>query len=83
MFTCLHLRKGILREIYKMSNINIEDLMEIKLDLDGMVSLLTVIESSEYYQNTSDDGVMRALRNSIELTRNKLIAIMGDEDCEK
>lgn len=62
-----------------MSNINIEDLMEIKLDLDGMVALLTVIESSEYYQNTSDDGIMRALRNSIELTRNKLATIIDDE----
>lgn len=62
-----------------MSQVNNDDLLEIKLDLDGMIDLLTVVESSEYYQNTSDKGVMRALRNSIELTRNKLVAIIGEE----
>ena len=55
-----------------------EELFEIKLDLDGMIDLLIVVESSEYYQNTSDKGVVRALRKSIELTRNKLVAIIGE-----
>ena len=53
-----------------------DELIEIKLDLDGMISLLTVIESSDYYKNTADNGVVRALRNSIELTKDKLSRII-------
>lgn len=55
-----------------------EDLKEILMDLDGVVALLTVMESSDYYKNTTDDGVCRALRNSIELTRNKLSNIVDN-----
>lgn len=53
---------------------------DVLMDLNGVLALLTVMESSDYYQNTTDDGVCRALRNSIELTRNKLSSIVDDMD---
>lgn len=61
-----------------MLQIDYNDLFDIRMDLDGMIALLTVIESSDYYKDTNDDGVCRALRNSVELTKNKLVDIMDN-----
>lgn len=59
-----------------MLQIDKNDLFEIELDLKGMIDLLTVMEASDFYKDTNDDGVCRALRNSLEYTKEKLSKIM-------
>lgn len=60
-----------------MLEINKDDLLEIDMDLAGLMDLLTVIESSEYYTK-EDSGVCRALRNSVETTKCKLNSIIDN-----
>lgn len=59
-----------------MLHIDKNDLTEIEMDLDGILNLLTVMETSECYKDTGDSGVCRALRNSLEHTKDKLINII-------
>lgn len=59
-----------------MLQIDKNDLTELEMDLDAMINLLTVIESSDFYKDTGDSGVCRALRNSLEYTKEKLSNIV-------
>lgn len=54
-----------------MVQIDKNDLIEILIDMEGVLDLLTVVESSEYYEK-QDAGVFRSIRNSVEYTKNKL-----------
>ena len=60
-----------------MIQMNKDDLLEISMDLNGIMDLLTVMESSEYYTN-GDAGICRALRNSIQFTIAKLNHIINE-----
>lgn len=63
-----------------MLQINKDDLLEIDMDLAGLIDLLVLLEASEYYTK-EDSGVCRALRNSLECTKEKLFNIIeGAED---
>lgn len=61
-----------------MKNMSLNDLDEIVMDLSGMEDLLTLMASSEYYNDGPDAYVCRALRNSITETKRKLMDLMGD-----
>ena len=61
-----------------MQNISCNDLNEIVMDLRGMEDLLTLMSSSEYYNDGPDAYVCRAVRNSITETKRKLMDLMGD-----
>lgn len=63
-----------------MLQIDKNDLFEIEMDLDGMLNLLTVMESSEFYKGTGDSGVCRAIRNSLEHTKAKLNDVMSNAE---
>lgn len=65
-----------------MIQVDYNDLDEIKMDLEGIISLLCVLETSDCYKDTSDDGICRALRNSVELTKNKLVDIMDKSNID-
>ena len=58
-----------------MVQIQKDDLLEIQMDLAGILNMLVVIESSEYY-NEEDASIIRALRNSIDFTKCKLDKII-------
>lgn len=48
-----------------------DDLLEIQMDLNGISNMLVVIEASEYY-NQEDASIFRALRNSVDFTKDRL-----------
>lgn len=54
-----------------MIQLNKDDLLEIQMDLSGIFNMLVVIEASDYYAE-EDTGIFRTLRNSIDITKNKL-----------
>ena len=54
-----------------MIQIDKNDLEDILMDLDGVLDLLTVVESSEYYEK-QDSGVFHAIRNSLQYTKDRL-----------
>lgn len=62
-----------------MIQLNKDDLLEIEMDLSGLMDLLTIMESSEYYTK-EDSGICRALRNSIEFTKDKLNHIINEAE---
>lgn len=53
-----------------MIQLNKDVLLEIQMDLNGISSMLVVIEASEYYSE-EDKSVFRAIRNCIDCTKNK------------
>ena len=54
-------------------------LAEVLIDLEGILELLVVIEESRYYEE-QDAGVFRAINNSLQYTREKLININKEVD---
>ena len=54
-----------------MIQVDKNDLEEVLIDLDGVLDLLTVVESSEYYEK-QDVNVFHAIRNSLQYTKDKL-----------
>ena len=52
------------------------DLVEIEMNLEGLLNLLIIMESSDYYKDTGEEGVCRALRNSLEYTKEKFSYII-------
>ena len=64
--------------------IDLNDLDEIVQDMKGIDALLVHLESSEYFRGSEEDSLtFRAIRNSLENTKNKLVYIMGDYYKEK
>lgn len=64
--------------------VDLNDLDEIVQDMKGLEALLVHLESSEYFKEAEEDNLtFRAIRNSVENTKNKLVAIMGDYYKEK
>ena len=61
-----------------MENVSCNDLNEVVMDLRGMEDLLTLMASSEYYSNSPDAYICRALCNSITETKRKLMDMMGN-----
>lgn len=54
-----------------MVQIDKNDLEDVLMDLDGILDLLTVVESSEYYEK-QDAGVFHGIRNSLQYTKDRL-----------
>lgn len=59
--------------------INLDDLQEVVMDMQGIEELLIHLESSEYFKGSEEDSlVFRAVRNSIECARKKIKGLMED-----
>lgn len=56
--------------------INVDDLLDVEMDLHGVVALLTLLESSEYYREKEEEYLCRALRNNVEQIDVKLKKLM-------
>lgn len=61
-----------------MERVGCNELDDIVMDLRGMEELLTLMASSEYYSDSPDAYICRALCNSITETKRKLMDMMGD-----
>lgn len=73
----LTLRKGT----FEMKNpIDLEDLKDIVIDLEAIEGLLVHLEASGYFVDGQDGLTFRAVRNSLEHTREKLENIMSEEE---
>lgn len=59
-----------------MLQVDYNDLDDIRLDIEGFIDTLTILEASNYKEDT---GVFRTLRNSIETIQKKLNTIMRDD----
>lgn len=60
-----------------MERVSCNDLNEVVMDLRGMEDLLTLMASSEYYSDSPDAYICRALCNNITETKRKLMDMMG------
>lgn len=71
----------ILKKLWEVSMVQVSsvDLEDIKMDLEGMINLLTVMASSEYYKNSGEAGICRILSNSIKHTNEKLTRILESQ----
>lgn len=53
-------------------NVSLNELDDVVMDLEGIEALFTLLEASEYYQNTFDNYVCRSFCNSVVETKRKL-----------
>ena len=59
--------------------IGYDDLFEIINDIKGIKALLLHVEMSEYFKGAEEDTILlRAIRNSLEFTENKLKSLIEE-----
>ena len=60
--------------------IDYDDLKDIAIDIEAIEGLLTHMEASGYFTDGQDGLTFRAIRNSLEHTREKLEKLINEEE---
>lgn len=63
--------------------VDYDDLKDVAIDLEAIEGLLIHMEASGYFTDGQDGLTFRAVRNSIEHTREKLLNLMNQEEIEE